>query len=162
MLLQKQQRYRLANYIAAADNDDVLSFELDPVMGQRSHTGPRRTRSPAAASQKDFADALGIEAVHVFARGNDRTNSIAVDMLRHRHHRQDTCNIAVMVESFDHGNDLILGRCFRQLQHLGLTAQTFDQLDQPVLINMRSRVIADYNDRQRHLDAFGPGGRDLS
>ena len=82
-------------------------------------------------------------------------------MLRHRHHRQDTGNIAVMIKFFDSGNNFFLCCCFRHCQHLGFTAKTFYQFYQTVFINMRSRVISHHNDRQSNFDPFFLCGCDL-
>ena len=106
--IYRPQQNRLAYNIAAADNDNVLALQLNAIVRQSCHAGTRSTGSKTAAAHEHITDILRIQAVYVLVRRNCRAHVIAVDMLRHRHHRHNTGNVTVTVQLFDDADNLLL------------------------------------------------------
>ena len=126
ILLQQQYAHRLAYNITAADNDNVLALQLNAIVRQCCHAGTRSAGSKTAAAHEHITDILRIQAVHVLVRRNCRAHVIAVDMLRHRHHRHNTGNVTVTVQLFDDADNLLLRSIGRAGDNLSSTAQTFN------------------------------------
>ena len=150
VLLQQQYAHRLANNITAADNYNVLAFQLNAIVRQSCHAGTRSAGSKTAAAHEHITDILRIQAVYVLVRRNRCAHVIAVDMLRHRHHRHNTGNVTVTVQLFDDADNLFLRSIGRAGDNLSGTAQTFNQFDQPVLIYVRCGIITHNQNSQSY------------
>ena len=61
-------RHRLADDLAAADDDGAAPLQLDPVLGEQLHDPGRRRRHERRVAEVELAGADRVEAVDVLRR----------------------------------------------------------------------------------------------
>lgn len=113
--LGQEGRQRTSHNVAAANDRDAGSFEVDPeVIEEFETTGwcawSQRWKTevePPCIGRRDAVDIL--EGREVFE------NQVRVQVIRQRHQHQDTGNSRIRVQPLNHVNKLLASSCCRQL-----------------------------------------------
>ena len=121
-------------------------------MLQNCHTRTRSTGCVRITSSKEFTYISIAKAINIFAGSNGCTNCSFVNMLRHRHHWQNTGNISVAIYFFDKANHFFFRSICGEKELFSFAAKFFHQLHQTIFINMGSRVIT-YNENRQSCKA---------
>lgn len=107
-LLHHQRGHRLADDVAASENDTLLARSLDIVTVQKGHDAQRSGRDEARQSDVHATDVDGVETVHVLAVVDSHDDLLLVDMLRQRQLNDEAIDILVFVEAVNTSQQLFL------------------------------------------------------
>ena len=155
ILLQEQQRHRLADRVAAADDDGVLAAQVDAGRLDQLHAAVRRARAEAFQARHQFAGRQHRVAVHVLAGGDRFDHLRRVDVLRQRHLHEDAVDGRVRVQRGDAVQQRLLGEIgFVLFQHR-VEAHVAARLDLVAHVDVAGRVVADDDHGQAGLVAGG-------
>jgi len=96
VLLEQQQRHRLTDDVAAADDDRTLSGELDAIAAQEFHTAGGRVREQAwqTLDQQPGADWVNAIDILAWVELADRTGGYEAG--RQRQLEQDAADCAII------------------------------------------------------------------
>ena len=145
---QQQLRQRLADDVAAADDDGMLAGQGNFVVIQYCHDRPWRAGRPWALAGGHQPDVQGMQRIHILVRIDAANDNIRIDLARHRHHRQNTADFRIPVQLFDQFQNLLLGRFPRQGRQMIGNAEIAAQFPQPLGVNDRGVIVADQQHRQ--------------
>ena len=101
VLGEQQVRHRLADDLAAADDDGATALELDAVLVEQLHASRGRGRNERRVSEIELAGAHRMEAVDVLRRRDEARRSAAVELLRQGQLDEDAVHLVVSVEPLD-------------------------------------------------------------
>ncbi|KAF1858236.1 hypothetical protein Lal_00014736 [Lupinus albus] len=158
VLLQEQQRHRLADRVAAADDDGVLAAQVDAGRLDQLHAAVRRARAEAFQAGHQFAGGQHGIAVHVLAGRDGFDDFRRVDVLRQRHLDEDAVDGRIRVQR----GDTVEQRLFREVglvffQHR-VEAHVAARLDLVAHVDVAGGIVADDDHGQAGLVAGGGEG----
>ena len=110
MLREEKHRDRLPDDLAAPDDDRLLPFELDLVLGQESHDPERGRRHEHRLAEEQPARVQRVEPVHVLRRVDRERDLRLVHVLGQRQLHEDPVDAVVRVQLVEQVQHLALGR----------------------------------------------------
>ncbi|MNT20967.1 hypothetical protein D3C72_1562890 [compost metagenome] len=156
--LQEQQGHRLADRVAAADDDGVLAAQVHARAFDQLHAAVWRARAEAGQARHQFACAQDRIAVHVFRRGDRFDDLVRVDMFWQRHLHEDAMDGRIGIQAGDACQQVRFGQVrFIFFQHR-VETHVSARLDLVADVHLAGRVFADEDHGQAGLGALGREG----
>ncbi|MDF3009544.1 MAG: hypothetical protein K0S03_340 [Burkholderiales bacterium] len=101
VLLQQQQRERLADDVGAADHYRAAARHRDAGMLEQAHHAGRRAGHEPGRAGNEGAEVHGVEAVDVLGGRNQRKYARRIDVARQRQLHQDAVDCGIGIERLD-------------------------------------------------------------
>ena len=154
MLGEQQQRDRLADDKAAADDDDALAFDGDVVVLEQRHAGRSSAGGITAlgAGVNSGHGTVG-DAVHVLFRVERRAGRLVVQVLGQRAEHQYTVDLLVRAQRVDVLHQHLLRHILRQDDLTDGDADLFAALERAALVGQVILACADAQDGEAGLYA---------
>ena len=154
MLGEQQQRDRLADDKAAADDDDALAFDGDVVVLEQRHAGRGGAGGITAlgAGVHGGHGAVG-DAVHVLFRVERRARRLVIQVPRQRAEHQHAVDLLVRAQRVDVLHQHLLRHILRQDDLTDGDADLFAALERTALVGQVILTRADAQDGEAWLYA---------
>ena len=155
--VQKQKRHRLANDVAAANDDGVAPANRNLLALEQFDDACRRTGNELWTILREQPDALCAEPVHILV-SRDRVEDLLLcagaHRLRQRRLHENAVDSGALVESIDHCQDIGERRRFRHAFKIDPEPNVAASLHLVSNVNLRRRIVTDEHDAEPGLAAM--------
>ena len=109
IIFQQQRCHRFAHDVASADDNTVLSCDVDAVFLKHCNDSARSCWCKALVPDAQKSNVDRMEAVHILFRQNRAQNRLFVNLLWQRQLYQDSVHRFILIQSLYHLQQLLLG-----------------------------------------------------
>ena len=148
VLMEEEQRERLAHDVASPDDHRAGSLDRNLLTAEHLHDSRRGTGARARKAGHQAAHVLGMEAVHVLVRTNPGQEFRRVEPVRERELQQDRIHRFVPVQPLQQTGQLGSRRRRGEAMGLGGDPGLPRGLDLAPHVDRRGGVVAHEHDRQ--------------
>ena len=151
--VQEQHRHRLADDIAAADNDAAFAFDHNTGRADQLDDAGRRAGQERVVADHDPPHVVRVEGVDILARVDMLNHELFVQMLRQRGLHENAVDFFIRIQLFDQCEQLFLRRFRGQNVLFGIDTRFRARLFLVVHIDLRGRIVSDEYDGHAGLHA---------
>src|SRR6266481_5940017 len=148
VLLEQHERDRLADEVAAADDDGIGTAQLETGLGDEAHDAERGARPQPAAPREQTPLARDREPVDVLCRRDRSNDRVLVERVGERQLHQDTVHVEARVQLFDERHELRRRRIGGQPVPEGAHPERGAAFLLRADVDARRRVVADEDRRE--------------
>ena len=155
ILAEQEMEHRLADDVAAADDDGALTVNRDAGELEHAQTAERRAGHESRLSRHEAADVDGMEAVDVllWADALEDLRLVRGNLLGQRQLHEDAMDLHIGVERIDLRDELVFCRRLGHLNDFGVDAERLARLVLVAHVDLRGRIRADDDDGKARLHA---------
>ena len=147
--------HRLADDVAAADDDGALTVNRDAGELEHAQAAERRAGHESRLSRHEAANVDGMETVDVllWADALEDLRLMCCNLLGQRQLHEDAVDLGISVERIDLGDELVLRRRLGHLNDFRVDAERLARLVLVAHVDLRSGIRADDDDGKARLHA---------
>ena len=154
VFVQKKHCLRLADNVAAPDNNTFLSAYFNPRQMNQLHNTGRRAGKKIVIADHYFAHIDGMKCVNILAVVNCKQHLFTVNSFRQRKLNQNPVYVAAFVKRIYQRKQFFLGCAFGKSVLLGIDSANLAGFFLVVDINSACRVVSDDDDGKSGFNAF--------